>query len=146
MITPQTISRMTTYQVHTVSRTAHQADVTDRVQRAKFVERQALVHEMNRHEVDSAESTVDTSNKLVHRGAKVLVLLDVLSRWYCELCKNDLADPFGMLREEELEGVKFLRNTFYVVEPVDADNDLDIAKPVLKLFDALLHAFFLQIL
>ena len=139
-------SRTTTHQVHAVSRTAHQADVTDRVQRAKFIERQALVHEMNRHEVDSTESTVDTSNELVHRGAKVLILLDVLSRWYCELCENNLANPFGMLREEELECVKFLRNTFNIVEPVDADNNFDIAKPVLKLLNALLYTFFLQIL
>jgi len=48
------------------------------------------VHVVNRHELDRAEPTVDSTDQLVDTSSQVLVFLDVLSRWDSELDKNDL--------------------------------------------------------
>lgn len=101
---------------------------------------------MNRHEIHRAESAIDSTNELVHRRPQVLVLLHVLPRGDCQLRKNNLTNPFGMLGEEKLKRVKLLRDTFDVVQSVHTNNDLDIAKSLLELRDPLAHALFFQIL
>jgi len=48
------------------------------------------VHEVNRHELDRSEATVDSSDELVDRRSQVLVLLDVLTGGNSELDEDDL--------------------------------------------------------
>lgn len=49
---------------------------------------------------------------------------------------TNLANPFRMLCEEEFESVQLLRNTFDVIEPVDANDDFHAAETLLELGDA----------
>jgi hypothetical protein len=51
-----------------------------------------------------------------------------------------------VLREEQLERVQLLRDALDVVEPVDANDDLDTLEAALKLFDPLLNRLPLQVL
>ena len=104
------------------------------------------MHEVDGHEVDGTETTVDTSNKLVNRCSKILILLDVLTRRHRKLCENDLADPFGVLGEEELERMQLLRYTLDVVEPIDTHYDLDAIEALFKRCNAFLDRLLLQIL
>ena len=101
---------------------------------------------MNGHELDRAETSVDASNELVDCRAQVLVFLDILARGYGKLRKDNLADPFRMLCQEELERVQLLRDTLDVVEPVDTDDDLDTVEAVLELLDTFLNAVLLEVL
>jgi hypothetical protein len=50
------------------------------------------MHEMNRHKVYGSESPVDPSNKLINRGAQVLVFLYILSGGNRELNQNNLRE------------------------------------------------------
>jgi hypothetical protein len=118
-------------EVHAVARRADEAYVRDGVERAQLVERQALVHEVDRHEVDGAEAAVNPPHELVHGRAQVLVLLDVAAGRHRELREHDAPDPLRVLREEELERVQLLRNTLDVVKAVDANDELDTLKPAL---------------
>lgn len=139
-----------THQVHTVSCTADQADVADRVQGAKFIEWQALVHEVNRHEVHRSEPAVNTADEFVNNRSQILVLFNILPRRHSELSQNNLvvtysiqyvvkrllfvtnlANPFRMLAQEELQSVQLLRNTFDVVQPIDTDNNLHAPEALL---------------
>jgi hypothetical protein len=135
-----------THQVHAVTRTGHQADIADRVQRAQFVKRQALMHKVYRHKLDSAETSVDTTDELVDGCAQILVLLDVLSRRHGKLNKDNLSDPLWVLSEEEFKSMELLRNAFDIIKPIDPDDDLDAIEALLKGCDALLNGFFLQVL
>ena len=81
-----------TYQVHAITSTGDQADVADCVQCAKLGEWERLVHEMNRHKVYSPKSPVDPSNKLINRGAQVLVFFYILSGRNRELNQNNLRE------------------------------------------------------
>ena len=101
---------------------------------------------MDGHEFDSAKTTVDATDEFIDGGPEVLVLLDVLPRRHRELYEDDLADPFRMLGEEEFESMKFLWDTFDIVQAIDADNDLDAAKALLQLRYALFDGLFLEIL
>lgn len=51
------------------------------------------------------------------------------------LCRGgintDLANPFRVLRQEELESVQLLRNTFDVVQTIDTNDNLDSTKALL---------------
>lgn len=135
-----------TDQVHAVARAGHQANVTECVQRTEFVKLQALVHEMDRHKLDSPKAAVDTPDELVHRRAQVLVLLDILTRRHGKLHKDDPADPLGMLCEEKLESVELLRHALDIVESVDANDNLDAVEALFERGDALLDGLFLQVL
>ena len=104
------------------------------------------MHEVNGHELDRAETSVDASNKLVDRRTQVLVLFDVLPRRNCELREDNLADPFGVLAEEQLKSVQFLWDTLDVVETIDTDDHLDVTEALLQLLDTLLDVGFLQVL
>jgi hypothetical protein len=55
-----------------------------------------------------------------------------------------LADPLGVLGQEDLKRVQLLRDTLDVVEPVDADNELDTLKALLERLDALLDGRLLE--
>jgi hypothetical protein len=68
-----------TYQVHSITRTRHQADIADGVQSTELVKVQALVHEVDGHKIDGAEATVDTAHKLVDGRSEILILFDVLT-------------------------------------------------------------------
>ena len=48
------------------------------------------MHEVDRHELDRSESTVDSSHELVDRRSQVLVLLDVLTGRDGELNEDNL--------------------------------------------------------
>ncbi len=50
--------------------------------------------------------------------------------------EDDLADPLGVLLEENLEGMQLLGYTLNVVESVDTDDDLDAFKAFFELLDA----------
>ena len=70
-------------------------------------------------------------------------------RWTCGGARargTHLADPLRVLREEELEPVQLLRDALDVVEPVDADDDLDALEALLERGDAVLHAVLLEVL
>jgi hypothetical protein len=69
-----------TCQIHAVPGTGYQAYIANCIQCAKFIKWQAFVHEMNWHELDGSETTVNASHELVHGGPQVLVFFDVLSR------------------------------------------------------------------
>jgi hypothetical protein len=96
-----------------------------------------------RHELDSSETSIDTTDELVDSCAQVLVLLDVLSGGYGKLCKNDLSDPLWMLSEEELERVELLGDALDIVKTVDADDDLDAVEALLEGCDPLLDGLLL---
>jgi hypothetical protein len=81
-----------TYQVHAITCTGDQADVADCVQCTKLGEWERLVHEMDRHKVNCPESPVDPSNKLINRGAQVLVFFHILSGGNRELNQNNLRE------------------------------------------------------
>ena len=104
------------------------------------------MHKVNRHEINCSESTIDAANELVDDRPQILVLFDILPRRYCQLCKNDFADPFGMLAKEELERMQLLRDTLDIVQSVHADDDLNISKPLLKLGDPFPDALLFQVL
>jgi hypothetical protein len=79
-----------TYQVHSIPRGGDQAGIGNGVHGSKLLERHRLVHEVNRHELDRSESTVDSTDELVNGRAQVLVLLNVLTRGNSELDEDDL--------------------------------------------------------
>ena len=105
-----------------------------------------MVQEVDGHEFDGAELAVDATDELVDDGAQVLVLLDVLARGHRYLHEDNLADPLGVLRQEDLEGVEFLRDALDVVQPVDADNQLDALELAREGGDALLDLGLLEAL
>ena len=90
------------------------------------------MHEVDGHELDSAELAVDATNKLIDDCTEVLVLLDVLSRRNGDLYKHDLADPFGMLCEEDLESVQLLWYTLDVVEAINTYDELHTLELLLQ--------------
>ena len=60
--------------------------------------------------------------------------------------KNDLADPFWMLGEEDFQSVQLLRHAFDVVQTIDTDHELDTLELALQscnafLYFGLLHSF-----
>lgn len=46
------------------------------------------------------------------------------------------ADPLRMLRQEELERMHLLRDTLDVVQPINANDDLDALEPLLERGDS----------
>jgi len=120
------------HQVHTVACRRHETDIRDSVERNKLVERDRLVHEVDGHELDSAELAVDASYELIDDSTEVLVLLDVLSRRNGDLYKHDLTDPFGMLCEEHLESVQLLWYTLDVVEAINTNDELHTLELLLE--------------
>ena len=67
-----------THQVHTITSTANQADIANGIKSTKLIERQALVHKVDRHELDGSEPPINPPNELVDSSPQILVLLDVL--------------------------------------------------------------------
>lgn len=66
------------HQIHPVASAANQANIANGIESAQLIKQQTLVHEVDRHEVDSSETSVDPSNELVNGGPQILVLLDIL--------------------------------------------------------------------
>ena len=89
------------------------------------------MHKVYRHELDSPETSIDTTDKLVDSCAQILILLYVLSGGNCKLRKDDLPDPLRVLCKEEFECVKLLGNALDVVEAVNTDNNLDSVEAML---------------
>ena len=114
-----------TYQVHAVASGSDQTGVTDGIQRSELFKGDGAVHEVDRHELDGAEATVDSSHQLVDVRAQVLILLDILTRGHGDLHQYYLANPLGMLVEEYLHGVQLLRNSLDVIETINADDNFD---------------------
>jgi len=137
---------LTTHQIHAVTRTGYQADIADCIQRAQFVKRQALVHEVYWHELDSSETSIYTTDELVDSCAHVLVLLNVLSGRDSKLRKDNLPNPLWVLGEEELECVELLGNALDIIKAVYTDDDLDAVEALLEGCDTLLNGLFLQVL
>lgn len=131
-------------EVHAVPRRGDEAHVRDSIEGRQLVRGDRLVHEVDGHKLDSAELAVDAANQLVDDGAKVLVLLDILTTGDGDLDENDLAYPLGVFCEEDFEGVQLLRDTLDVVQTVDTDNELDALELALEGSDALLHLGLLQ--
>ena len=104
------------------------------------------MHEVDGHELDRSKTSVDAPNELVDCRAQVLVFLDILARGYGKLRKDNLADPFRMLCQEELERVQLLGDTLDVVQTVNANDDLHAVEALLERGDALLDTLLLQIL
>ena len=105
------------YQVHSISSTAYKTHVTDIVKGYKLDKVHRLMHIMNRHEFYAPELTVNTTNEFIHCCAEILVLLNIATRWNCDLNQDYLqwdqstwaswylANPFWMLREENFKGM-----------------------------------------
>jgi hypothetical protein len=104
------------------------------------------VHEVYRHKLDSAETSIDATDELVDGCTQILVLLDVLSGRDSELREDDLSYPLWVLSEEELERVELLGNAFDVIKSVDADDDFDAIEALLKSGDTFLNGLLLQVL
>jgi hypothetical protein len=79
-----------THQVHAVPGARDETSVGQGVHRRELVKRHALVHVVDRHEFDGAESAVDPADELVDARAEVLVFLHVLPRGDGELDEDDL--------------------------------------------------------
>jgi hypothetical protein len=92
-----------------------------------------------RHELDSPEASIDTTDKLVDSCTQILVLLYVLPGGNSELRKDDLPDPLWVLGEEKLKCVELLGNALDIVKAVDPNNDLDSVEAVLEGRDTLLN-------
>lgn len=115
---------METYQVHAIPSRSDQTSIRQRIHRRQLIHRHTLVQVMNRHVLDRAKSPIDPAHELVDARAEVLVLFDILARGDRELDEDDLADPLGVLREEDFKGLQFLRDALDVIEAVDTDHDL----------------------
>ena len=98
---------------------------------------------MDRHKLDRAKASVDTTDEFVDRRAQILILLDVLARWHGELHEYDLSDPLWVLSKEELECLELLGHALDIVESVYADDDLDAVKALLKACNTALNGLFL---
>jgi len=92
-----------------------------------------------RHELDSSEPSIDTTNELVDSCAQILVLLHILSGGNSKLHEDNLPDPLWVLGEEELECVELLRNALDIVKAVNADYNLDSIEALLEGCDTLLN-------
>ena len=90
------------------------------------------MHEMNWHELDSAELAVDAPNELIHDSTEILVLFHVLSGWHRDLHQDDFADPFWVFCEEDFESVELLWNAFNIIKTIHANNKLDALELLLK--------------
>lgn len=97
------------------------------------------MHKVYRHELNSPETSIYTTDKLVDSCAQILVLLYILSGGNSKLHKDDLPDPLWVLGEEELECVELLGNALDIVEAVNADNNLDSVEALLEGCDTLLN-------
>ena len=104
------------------------------------------MHEVYRHELDSSETSIYTTDELIDSCAQVLILLDVLSGRDSKLRKDNFPDPLWVLSEEELECVELLGNALDIIKAVDADDDLDAVEALLEGSDTLLNGLFLQVL
>jgi hypothetical protein len=60
------------------------------------------------------------------------------------LDQDDFADPLWMIGEEHFKGMKFLRDTFDVVQPIDSYNQLDPFELAREDGDAILYPLFLE--
>lgn len=134
------------HQVHTIPRGTNETGVAQSVERAQLVEVDALVHEMDRHELHRTEPPIDPPDQLVHARPQVPVLLDVLPRGYCHLDKDDFPYPFRVFGEEDLEGLELLRYSFDEIQSVDADDDLDASESGLEFFESLDHFGLFEVL
>ena len=90
------------------------------------------------------EFAVDSSDKFVDNGAKVLIFLNILSRRDSNLHQDDFANPFGMLCQEDFKGMELLRDTLDVVETVDTDNQLYTLELALQRCNALHDLWFFK--
>ncbi len=96
MIKPFYSCARLTYEVHPIPRARHETSVCQRVHRRQLVERHRLVHEVDRHELDCPESTVDPSDELIDECSKVLVFFNVLSRRNGKLYEDDLLEDYEL--------------------------------------------------
>ena len=83
------------YQVHPIPGTCDQTCVGQRIHRRQFLKRYRLMHEVNRHEFDGAESTVNPPDELVDTRAEILILLHILSGRNGELHQDYLFVGYG---------------------------------------------------
>jgi hypothetical protein len=120
-------------QVHPVPRGSDETCVRERVHGGEFVRGDRGVHKVDGHKLDRSELTVDLSDQLFRQAPQVLVLLHVLSRRNGKLEEDDLSDPLGVLVQETLDGVKFLRDSLDVIQSIDSDDDLDTLETFLQL-------------
>lgn len=81
-----------THEVHSVSGGGDQAGVRNGVHGRELLEWHRLVHKVDWHELHSTESAIDSTDELIDRRSKVLVLLDILSRRNSQLDENDLIE------------------------------------------------------
>jgi hypothetical protein len=101
------------------------------------------MEKMDRHEFNGAESAIDSSDEFVDYGPEILVLFNILAAGDCDLDENDFADPFGMLSEEDFEGVELLGYAFDVIKSVYSDDEFHAFKFAFQHLDSLLDAWFL---
>lgn len=116
---------LVTYKVHTVTGARDQTDIRYGVECDQLLKVDRLVQEMDGLELDSAVHAVDATHKLVDNCPQILVLLHILARGDSHLDQNYLADPFRILRQEDLKSMQFLWDTLDIVESIHADNQLN---------------------
>jgi hypothetical protein len=90
------------------------------------------------------ELSVYSADQLIYHGSKILILLDVLSRWYRNLDKHNFANPLRMLGQEDLERMQLLWDAFDVIESINTNNQLDALELSLQRCNALLNFGLLQ--
>lgn len=79
------------YKVHSVASGTDETYVADVVEGDEFGKVDGLMHVVNRHEFDTAELAVDTSDEFIDGGTKVLVFFHVSSGRDCYLNQYHLA-------------------------------------------------------
>ena len=92
------------------------------------------------------KSPVYSTHELVDNLSEVLVFFDISTTGDRNLDKDDLANPFGMVVEENLKGVQLLGDTFDVVQTVNTDDELNALELLLELSDPVLDGSFVQAL
>ena len=131
-------------EVHAVAGRGDETDIGHGVQSGELLKGDGLVEKVDGHELDGAELAVDATHELVHDGAEVLILFNVLTRGHGDLYEDNLADPLGVLGQEDLERVELLGHALDVVEAVHTDDELDALELAAQRGYALLHLGLLE--
>lgn len=87
---------------------------------------------------------VDFSSHRAEITLEILVLLDILTAGYCYLDENNFILQLGVVVEKCVKTAELLCQTFDVVQPIDAYNNLDALITFFQSSDAILDLRQLQ--
>lgn len=76
--------------------------------------------------ISRTEFAINLANSTADLRFQLLVLLDILSTRHSNLDENHLSNPIRIVAEKLLESVELLDKALDVIEPVNAEDDLDV--------------------